>query len=128
MKYKYYNGFTKGSKKLVHDDPVLEGCANRDWRLDLKQKLDSNELDWTTYEAEWWKMYKANKSGAAREAPPCIKTQLHHGDLVVMHGDGVQKYYEVRVFCQHGRLYTNSIPCSTKSSLKREAAQSCGMP
>ncbi|KAL3483075.1 2OG-Fe(II) oxygenase superfamily-domain-containing protein [Aspergillus germanicus] len=102
MKYKYYNGFTKGSKKLAHDDPVLEGCANRDWRLDLKQKLDNNELDWTAYEAEWWRTYKANKSGAAREAPPCIKTQLHHGDLVVMHGDGVQKYYEHQVELEKG--------------------------
>ncbi|KAL2859081.1 hypothetical protein BJX68DRAFT_262593 [Aspergillus pseudodeflectus] len=102
MKYKYYNGFTKGSRKLVRHDPVLEGCPNREWRLELKQKLDNEELTWAAYEAAWWAKYRETKGSPARDAPPCIKTQLHHGDLVVMHGDGVQKFYEHQVELEKG--------------------------
>ncbi|KAL2854516.1 2OG-Fe(II) oxygenase superfamily-domain-containing protein [Aspergillus pseudoustus] len=126
MKYKYYNGFLKSSaskRTLTKDDPILPGCAGRDWRLALKQRYDNKELSQDQYEKLWWETYKAwndankekNKERAkdknnevkllrtrAAEAPPCIVTELQHGDIVVMHGAGVQKYYEHSVVLEKG--------------------------
>ncbi|KAL3456773.1 hypothetical protein BJX64DRAFT_270105 [Aspergillus heterothallicus] len=110
MKFKYYHGFSKsGTKKtLTKNDPVLVGCLNREWRLDLKNKKANGELNDEQYEEAWWNKWKESpqtdkpvKAGA-REAPPCIRTELHHGDIVVMHGAGVQKYYEHEVSLETG--------------------------
>jgi alkylated DNA repair dioxygenase AlkB len=35
------------------------------------------------------------QKGKCGEAPIEIKMELNHGDLVVMHGENLQKYYEV---------------------------------
>lgn len=93
MKYKYYQGFSK-AKKLLDDDPVLEGCKFEDQRRTLKEQLMTGEITKETYD-----ILRGNvlfKHGRNGEAPPKIKMELNHGDLVVMHGENLQKYYEVK--------------------------------
>lgn len=91
MKYKYYNGFSR-AKKVLDDDPVLCGCQLEELRRELKGKLTSGEITKTEYERQ---MQETCKKRRGSEAHPFIKMELHHGDLVVMHGEKLQKYFEV---------------------------------
>ncbi|THC94759.1 hypothetical protein EYZ11_005751 [Aspergillus tanneri] len=90
MKNKYYHGFSK-SKKLLDIDPVLQGCASQHQRHALKNDFESGKLSRAAYDKLRREMFKKSRSG---EAPPAIKMELNHGDLVVMHGESLQKYYE----------------------------------
>ncbi|RAL16601.1 uncharacterized protein BO97DRAFT_420902 [Aspergillus homomorphus CBS 101889] len=89
MKSKYYHGYTK-AKRLLDGDPVLEGCAHHAERRALKDKLDAAAITRAEYDAQR-RTLLGNRRG---EAPPCIKIELNHGDLVVMHGEKLQKFYE----------------------------------
>ncbi|GFF64652.1 hypothetical protein IFM60648_01339 [Aspergillus lentulus] len=90
MKYKYYNGLSK-AKTLLKDDPVLAGCRMEAERRSLKSQLANSEIDQITYNSL---RRKALQKGKCGEAPVEIKMELNHGDLVVMHGENLQKYYE----------------------------------
>ncbi|KAL2871015.1 uncharacterized protein BJX67DRAFT_377626 [Aspergillus lucknowensis] len=105
MKYKYYYGLTKNTKNVLDPkaDPVLEGCAGREWRLKLKQELTNGSIAEKDYKEEWKKRQKEWAGGRRLGDPPvCIITELHHGDMVVMNGEGVQKYYEHAVALEKG--------------------------
>lgn len=91
MKYKYFNGFSK-AKRILDDDPVLPGCQQELQRRELKEKLSSGEITWKDYER---RRRESSKKCKNSEAHPFIKMELHHGDLVVMHGENLQKFYEV---------------------------------
>lgn len=90
MKAKFYNGFNK-SRTLLQDDPVLPGCANEDERRDLKQRLINGEITQQEYD----KVRQGMVKGRCADAPVLLKMQLNHGDMVVMHGENLQQYYEV---------------------------------
>lgn len=97
MKYKYFNGSTrkadiKAIGTLLQDDPVLKGCIFEDERKALKQKLHDGEISQYEYDSSRRALSRGRKG---KEAPTTIKMELHHGDLVVMHGEKLQKYYEV---------------------------------
>lgn len=94
MKYKYYHGFSK-ARKLLDDDPVLQGCRFENERRILKEQFKSGEITEDIYNRMRREVLFKNGRG---EAPPVIKMVLNHGDLVVMHGENLQKYYEV---CHH---------------------------
>jgi len=92
MKATYYFGKSKNGIILA-DDPVLPGCANYKERLELKNlrgKLKDDE-----YEKRKEKLYGSMKRTKTSAAPEMIKMHLKHGDMVVMHGAEMQKYYEV---------------------------------
>ncbi|KAI9929841.1 hypothetical protein MW887_011647 [Aspergillus wentii] len=90
MKYKYYHGFSK-AKKILEDDPVLPGCQFEAQRQALKDQFTRSEITKAEYDERRRDLCKRSKSG---DAPPWIKMELNHGDLVVMHGENLQKYYE----------------------------------
>ncbi|PWY91529.1 hypothetical protein BO94DRAFT_573950 [Aspergillus sclerotioniger CBS 115572] len=90
MKYKYYHGYSK-SKKVLSEDPVLEGCEDYARRQDLKSQLTDGSINQTTDDELRSGPLTKGRGG---EASPCIKMELNHGDLVVMHGKDLQKYYE----------------------------------
>jgi hypothetical protein len=96
MKYKYYHGFTKAGREkntLLTDDPILPECENYVNRQKLKERLLNGSITDDEYKKAWFDSFAENKS---RNLPPdIIKIKLNHGDMVVMHGEGVQKYYEV---------------------------------
>jgi hypothetical protein len=98
MKYKYYHGFTKAGKEknaLLTDDPILPECENYINRQKLKEQLLNGSITEDEYKKAWFDSFAENKS---RNIPPdIIKIKLNHGDMVVMHGEGVQKYYEVGI-------------------------------
>lgn len=91
MKERYYKGLTK-SNKYNPTEPVLNGCALEGDRITL------NALHGTISDEEFESrrvlMYK-NKSLKGHKA--FLSLKLVHGDMVVMHGGEIQKYYEVNV-------------------------------
>lgn len=93
MKYKFYHGLTK-VKHLVDNDPVLEGCKHEEGRLDLKKQLDAGKISQSHYRERLYNLLKIGTTSGG-EAPPRMKLELHHGDLVVMHGENLQTYFEV---------------------------------
>ena len=92
MKYKYYHGYSK-AKVVLSEDPVLDGCENHPQRQALKGQLINGRISQSTYDNLRSGLLKKGRGG---EASPCIKLELNHGDLVVMHGENLQRYYEVR--------------------------------
>lgn len=90
MKYKYYHGYSK-AKRLLDDDPVLDGCKAHGERLKLKQSLAEQLITKREYGDARRALLQKGRNG---EATPIIKLDLHHGDLVVMHGESLQKYFE----------------------------------
>lgn len=92
MKYKHYHGFSK-ARKLLDDDPVLQGCRFESERRTLKEQFKTGEITKDGYDTlRRAVLFKHSRNG---EASPIIKMTLNHGDLVVMHGESLQKYYEV---------------------------------
>ncbi|KAJ5765376.1 hypothetical protein N7520_004935 [Penicillium odoratum] len=91
MKPKYYHGRSK-SGVLPKDDIVLPGCRLEKRRLTLKKQFKKGTIDRDTYDRRRATAFQhENLTG---EAPVSVVMNLHHGDLVVMHGENLQKYYE----------------------------------
>ncbi|KAL4910487.1 hypothetical protein BDW74DRAFT_171953 [Aspergillus multicolor] len=98
LKLKWFKGFTetkKDGKKPLHPniDPVLPGCANYDWRKELKERWDNGEMTLDEYNATWLEKHKQSKT-VPTNRQVVIKYELNHGDIMVMQGAGIQKYYE----------------------------------
>ncbi|KAJ5177083.1 uncharacterized protein N7482_002960 [Penicillium canariense] len=91
MKAKYYNGATKANVPLAID-PVLGGCNGEQERRLLKDEFEAGQLTEEEYRAEREGMLRTLKSRA--NPPDMIKLELQHGDMVVMHGADLQKYFE----------------------------------
>ncbi|KAM5456260.1 hypothetical protein MaudCBS49596_001281 [Microsporum audouinii] len=100
MKDEYYNGFRKRDKEKIYlqHDPVLPGCANEEARAELARKFHASEIT-----AEEYLTARQALPTSRREAPPLCTMALNHGDLAVMHGPDLQKYYEHSVI-PSGRL------------------------
>jgi hypothetical protein len=125
MKYKYFNGCTRKAEPnaigtVLQSDPVLKDCKFEDERRALKEEFDEGEISQSEYDASRRALLKGRKG---KEAPVAIKMELHHGDLVVMHGENLQKYYEVGLSIRHSSFVTfkiktdpNSIPWCLKTS------------
>lgn len=53
---------------------------------------------WGEYSKAWWASRRSIPKKEKRDSPPdLIKMELNHGDMVVMHGQKLQQYFEVRV-------------------------------
>ena len=89
MKYKYYHGYNK-RKILIDDDPVLPNCSHQEERAALKEQWTLGRIG-----AEEYRNRRLALATRGVEAPVCIKMELNHGDMVVMHGERLQTYYEV---------------------------------
>lgn len=104
MKYKYFNGTSRRAEPkhlgtLLQDDPVLKDCMFEGERRTLKGEFVAGEISQDEYDDSRRSLSMGRKG---KEAPVTIKMELHHGDLVVMHGENLQKYYEV---CSGSPLY-----------------------
>ncbi|MCJ1383484.1 hypothetical protein MMC17_006598 [Xylographa soralifera] len=92
MKSRYFTGLTKGGN---YDplEPVLPGSFLEGERQAL------NALWGTATPAQFDQMRKGLYSSCKmpRNGPVLLTMQLSHGDIVVMHGDEMQKYYEHQV-------------------------------
>ncbi|KAK2739436.1 hypothetical protein FQN57_006565 [Myotisia sp. PD_48] len=100
MKATYFNGFTKrdNRKVLLEDDPVIPGCANEKERAELKRNFQQGQIT-----AQQYKAAREALPSSRQKASPICTMALNHGDLMVMHGPELQKYYEHSVI-PSGRL------------------------
>jgi len=92
MKDQYYNGCNARTRKPLANDPILPGCAKYEEKMALERRLGRGEINKADYETARKEILKEPKR---KEAPPSCVMELNHGDLVVMHGRNLQKYYEV---------------------------------
>lgn len=92
MKDQYYNGQSKRGVPLKNDN-VLPNCRNEKQRRKWKQQFDDGTITKQVYDRR--RIVFFGKQRSTGESPIQIQIDLHHGDLIVMHGEGLQKYYEV---------------------------------
>ncbi|KAF2703790.1 hypothetical protein K504DRAFT_391765 [Pleomassaria siparia CBS 279.74] len=93
MKARHYNGMSNAG---VYDDtPPLPGCVAYEARLEAQKHLAHiKATNSSVYRASLKTIPKQlglKSGGTARDA---ITLTLAHGDIVIMHGEGIQKYYE----------------------------------
>lgn len=97
LKDQYFRGCRLRGKVPLADDTVLPGCDRFAERKKLKRQHENGELTEAEYSG---RRMDLAKSVARREACNLISLDLHHGDMVVMHGALLQRYYEHSVSCE----------------------------
>ncbi|KAF2846726.1 hypothetical protein T440DRAFT_501594 [Plenodomus tracheiphilus IPT5] len=119
MKARHYHGVSTAG---VYDDvPPLPGCQQYEARLALQPTLDALKLSdpkgYTTQRRQIPKDLGLKGKGNAKEV---LNMQLGHGDIVVMHGRELQKYYEHAV--EHAGKLRFALTCRyiDAESLKEE--------
>lgn len=114
MKATHYWGI---SKSRVYDPlaPVLPGCYKERERRALNAKFGT--ISDAAFEAEKNAIFDSCTRRAA--TPVLLTVYLHHGDVVIMHGAEMQKYYEVCFDCNVPRITTTNVfyQCSIRSCL-----------
>lgn len=106
MKKTWYTGFSKVGRYQEDHEP-LPGCKNYEERLRFYHERH-------TLSDEQCKGRIAKlKEGRTSNASPAISLLLRHGDIVVMHGADIQKYYEVSY---RGRICSPMLTASTACS------------
>jgi hypothetical protein len=91
MKIRYFKGMTK-SGHYDHREKILPGS----WKEAERHQLS---LDWPGLTAEariarTEMIYPDGKLTKCPTPPTLVNMRLHHGDIVVMNGHDMQKYYE----------------------------------
>ena len=91
MKADYYYGLNSGGTPLK-EEVILEGCENETLRKDLQNKVRTGEIGRDEYDRLRKKHLRRPRTthGVVK-----MTLYLHHGDIVVMDGVFLQKYYEV---------------------------------
>lgn len=94
MKGKYYLGATGNNLKTYDpNQEIVEGCVAPEYR----EYMNENWSSWTSKkQTTEFGILKSMRPGNSLSPPVVFKTTLAHGDYIVMHGDDLQKYYEVR--------------------------------
>jgi hypothetical protein len=109
MKARHYHGVSSVAG-LYDDAAPIPGCQHYDARLALQPSLEAlKKSDSKAYNARRKQIPKQlglNNRGTARDA---LTMQLGHGDIVIMHGADVQKYYEHAV--EHSGKLRFALTC-----------------
>ena len=108
MKARHHNGVS--SSGIYNDTPPLPGSIAYDSRLAMQPTLTTlKATDPSAYRAKLKSLPKTlglKGGGSARDA---ITLALAHGDIVIMHGAGLQKYYEHSV--EHAGKLRFALTC-----------------
>ncbi|KAJ5947833.1 hypothetical protein N7466_000848 [Penicillium verhagenii] len=91
MKGKSFHGQSARHVPL-NPDPVPPGCQHEISRRRLKEKFNTGSITKEEYNRRRAELFR--HSSVTGLAPVSIHLHLQHGDLVVMHGEGLQQYYE----------------------------------
>ncbi|KAJ5919750.1 hypothetical protein N7454_009585 [Penicillium verhagenii] len=91
MKGKSFHGQSARHVPL-NPDPVPPGCEHELSRRRLREKLNAGSITKQEYDRRRTELFR--NSSVTALAPISIHLHLQHGDLVVMHGEGLQQYYE----------------------------------
>lgn len=94
MKEKYYSAKRIRFNPYNPNIPVIKGCQLYEERLELNALHKSGCRDKVLRVQEAKLQKKAQKIGR-NCAPVILNLKLHHGDMAVMHGGEMQKYFEV---------------------------------
>ncbi|KAF1816468.1 hypothetical protein P152DRAFT_388822 [Eremomyces bilateralis CBS 781.70] len=94
MKAKYYNGSSKNGCYV--DAAPLPGCRDHAIRKEAHEQLNTipDPAQRRARMAELPKELKLKKTGVA---PDAVSMHLAHGDIVIMAGEEIQKYFEHQV-------------------------------
>jgi hypothetical protein len=93
MKARHYHGCSSAG---VYDDSApLPGCQMYDARLGLHADLQGlKKADAKAYRARLKQIPKELALKSSGNAKDVLRMEVSHGDIVVMHGAEIQKYYE----------------------------------
>lgn len=95
MKAKHYQGSSRVSKLLP-----IPGCLKYDERLAIYNALQTPITREQRQELEA-QLLDICKDIPTRNATDAIILNLNHGDIVIMHGEKVQEYFEVSCLRWH---------------------------
>ncbi len=91
MKSKHY----QGGSNVILDLPPVPGCLKYEERLEAYNSVQKIK-DPAKRKAQLKDLYgKLDLEKKGRNAPEAVTMRLNHGDIVVMHGEKIQEYYEV---------------------------------
>jgi hypothetical protein len=108
MKARHFNG--SSSAGVYNDTTPLPGSQSYEARAALQPSLDAlRRSDPKAYRARLKQIPKELKLRSAGNAKDALKLELGHGDIVVMHGADVQKYYEHAV--EHAGKLRFALTC-----------------
>ncbi|KAH7366647.1 hypothetical protein BKA66DRAFT_536220 [Pyrenochaeta sp. MPI-SDFR-AT-0127] len=108
MKARHYHGVS--SAGMYDDAPPLEGCQQYAARKALQSALEALKIsDPKAYNARRKQIPKQLKLKASGQAKDVLNMQLGHGDIVVMHGAELQRYYEHAV--EHAGKLRFALTC-----------------
>ncbi|EAT89975.2 hypothetical protein SNOG_03244 [Parastagonospora nodorum SN15] len=109
MKARHYHGVSSAAG-LYDEAPPIPGCSQYEARLALQPELDALKLsDPKAYRARLKEVPKQLALKHSGNAKDVLKMELGHGDIVVMHGADVQKYYEHSV--EHAGKLRFALTC-----------------
>lgn len=116
MKATHYWGISK-TNRYDAKAPVLPGCYKEHERRALNAKAKT--LSKAEFEEERKAIYAGSK-GRRLTTPILLTVHLHHGDMVIMHGAEMQKYYEVCLDSNVPQITTTNVsyPSSIRSYLR----------
>lgn len=94
MKEKYFSAKKISADTKNSDMDVLSGCQLYEERMKLKQAYETHDDEQISVALNEFND-KRKTQFRSRLARPCLTMTLRHGDMVVMHGADIQKYFEV---------------------------------
>ncbi|TKA69811.1 hypothetical protein B0A49_05860 [Cryomyces minteri] len=95
LKHNHYLGVTTGENPV--DEPPMPGCIEYQERrkaYDEMQTIEDKKERRSKLEALSAKLGLKSKPVGRQHAPDALKLHLGHGDIVIMHGEDIQKFYE----------------------------------
>ena len=98
MKEKWY--FAKNLKSATYDptEEVIPGMQGWEDRMKLNSLYGHvSEKAFNAAKKEFFKKVEAGEYGKKSTASPVVSLKLKHGDITVMNGRSLQKYYEVGI-------------------------------
>lgn len=92
MKKRHYLGFSKSGVYQMDQEP-MPGCLEYERRLELyRNRYTISDAHRTSLLNE---IVESATMVRVPASPQIIRTTLKHGDMIVMHGENIQQYYEV---------------------------------
>lgn len=108
MKARRYHGISCGG--IYYDAPPVPGCEQYEARIQLQPSLETlKRTDSKAYAARRKQIPKDLKLRSAGNAKEVLNMQLGHGDIVIMHGAELQRYYEHAV--EHSGKLRFALTC-----------------
>lgn len=110
MKARHFHGVSSNAG-LYDDAPPIPGCQKYEDRLAVQHDLDALKqlVDTKPYAARRKQIPKQLGLNSRGQAKDVLTMQLGHGDVVVMHGAEVQRYYEHAV--EHAGSLRFALTC-----------------